>query len=122
MASKKATKKVATRSAAASKALPASKSATKYDSTISKTSAYKKIMENGGGKIFSVVCNTKNTEGRKLTGRLQAPSKVKGTGKATNVAALGMLRIYDMVEHGWKTINLQTMSALKIGGKSYRVK
>lgn len=108
-----------TKTPAAKVKLPTSKSQALRK--IGRTKAADLIKENGPYKIFSVDAITKKRE-RTFTGRLTAPSKVKGTvKKVPNVSALGMLRIYDMVDHSWKTVNLQTMYGLRIGGEKFKV-
>lgn len=90
---------------------------------IGKTEAAELILGTKG-KIFSVTVDTVKTKGRILTGRLDSTKKVKKrNSKGTpNVSSLGMVRIYDMVEHAWKTINLQTVKAVRTGGINYVVR
>jgi hypothetical protein len=118
---------VATGKVVVKKAAVKKKAAKKKLSTIGRLKAIALIKANGPAKIFSVTVDTKKTLGRVLTGRLTKPAKkVKGTKtKAVvvpDLSPLGMIRIYDMVDHGWKTANMQTMSGLRVGGKAYNVK
>jgi hypothetical protein len=96
------------------------KKSSKRSLSISRTAAGN-LIQDMGGKIFSVTVDTRNTPNRVLTGRLTGPTK--GTGRAvSNVRNLGMVRIYDMVEHAWKTIDLRNVTALRCNGTSYAVR
>jgi hypothetical protein len=98
---------------------------TKTTATVGRTSILKLLEKNGKGKIFSITAATKTDPNRKFTGRLSAPGTLSG-GKARsttpNVGSIGMLRMYDMINKGWRTVNLQTVTNLKCGGVTYKVR
>lgn len=129
----KKTTPVATATTRAAKpTAPAKKSAQKYDGTLARTKILSTLEAYGKGKIFSITANTKETENRVFTGRLTAPKSVTDaqtsrarTGRrrgAPNVASIGMLRMWDMINKGWRTVNLQEVTMLKAGGKVLRVR
>lgn len=71
------------------------------------------LLNNVNGRIFSCTFTKKdNTVGR-VTGQ-----KVKSSKPTTS---MGYMKVYDMVKHGTRTINLQTLITLKVGGKVYQV-
>jgi hypothetical protein len=71
------------------------------------------MLNNINGRIFSCTFTKKDGTEGKVTGQ-----KVK-TSKPTT--AMGYLKVYDMVKHGTRTVNLQTLKTLKINGKTYTV-
>lgn len=100
-------------------AKPATKTAT--TNTIGRVEAAT-LVKNTNGKIFSATYIKKDGSERTLTGKLGVTKGVKGTGTSPDVSSIGMVRLYDMVGKGWKMLNLQTVSQVKTGGRTYRVR
>lgn len=93
--------------------------------TISKTKAIALIKANGPNKIMSFTVATTKDPNRKLTGSINPPLAKRGSSKAkteVNLTDQGMLRIWDKVEHGYKTVNLQNLKGLRVGGGNYIVR
>ena len=110
---KSAPTKVATKKAA--------KPASTATPTIGRTEAATMIKATKG-KIFAATFIKKDGTERVLTGKLKVQKDVKGAKKVADVTQIGMIRVYDMVGHKWRMLNLQTTSKLKTGGKTYNVR
>lgn len=89
---------------------------------LARTKVLETIKANGGAKIFSIKAPTKKDPNRVFTGRLTPPKANTPQTAGSNVASLGMLRIWDMVNKGWRTVNLQKCTQLKLGGTVYTIK
>ena len=94
--------------------------------TIGKTKAADIIL-NSNGKFLTAVFATKENPTRKMTFRLSvtkhlSTNPAKKTRKVASVAPIGMVTVYDMLEKGYRTVNLQTLSYLKAGGVEYKVR
>jgi hypothetical protein len=72
------------------------------------------------GKIFSATFTKENGEERQLTGRMDVTKGVKGTGKPTELYS-PTLKVFDMQKDSFRTINLATVTALKVEGVEYTV-
>lgn len=118
--SKKTVNTVKKSTPVAKKPTPAKTTPSTTTSRIGRVAAAE-LIKNSGGKFFTVTFASKTNTARQLTGQLR--KEVATTGKkAPNVSALGMIRVYDMLSKGWRTVNTQTISSLKLGGRVYNVR
>lgn len=91
--------------------------------TISRFKAYELMKETSAkGSFFSVtfVKRTDNTL-RKMNCRLGVRKFLKGGKLPYDPLEKGLLPVYDVVKKGYRTINLETVTELSVGGKSYVV-
>ena len=86
---------------------------------IGKTKAAE-LINDSKGRIFTATFTKKTGEERVMNCRKGVQKGVKGTGK-NNTESLGMITVYDMQERGFKKLNLQEVTALKINKESYKV-
>jgi len=94
--------------------------------TIDRLEAYKKIILSKGA-IFTVSFTKKNGERRVMNCRLGVKKHLKGgrlynSPKNFNPIEKLQVIVFDMQKKQYRTINLDTMFALKIGSKEYEVK
>lgn len=74
------------------------------------------------GFASAVIVKDDGTE-RKLTFRPSVTKNLKKSSrKAPNVEQIGMMRVYDMMEKDYRTINLQTFKSLTTGGITYKIR
>lgn len=87
--------------------------------TISKSRAVE-LMKTSQGRFFTVSFTKKDNSERTINGRTKVTKGSKG-GKnpATN---LGYVSVYSTKEKGYRNVNSQTITSLKINGNTYRVK
>lgn len=78
------------------------------------------LINDSKGRIFTATFIKKNGEERVMNCRKGVQKGVKGTGKS-NTQSLGIISVYDMQEKGFKKLNLQEVTALKINKESYKV-
>ena len=84
------------------------------------------IIEATGGTIYSVVFTKKPKPGyavgetRKMVTRNNVHKDVKGTG-APLPAGSPLRRRFDLQANAWRSINLETTSEIRAGGKIYKV-
>jgi hypothetical protein len=83
-------------------------------STINETLAQIQKAEN---TIFSVVFTKKDGSIRKMVARLNVKKGVNGKGMAYNPIEKGLLPVFDMEKRGFRMINLNTVTELKIKGE-----
>ncbi len=79
--------------------------------TINKTQAVE-LMENSKGRYFTVTFATKNNPNRVMNCNCKKGAKT----------ALGYLRVYSPKDKGYRSVNPQTVNALKINNITYKVK
>lgn len=80
------------------------------------------MISEAGGRFFTATFITKNGEPRTMTCRRHVTKGVKGTGnKNADTTALGIITVYDMLNKGFRKMNLQTLTNLKINKATYRV-
>ena len=72
-----------------------------------------------GSKFFTVKFKKKDGTIRKLNGKLGVTKHLKGGVKKYDASSLGYITVYDNVNKGYRTINLNTLQELKCG-KVYR--
>jgi len=89
--------------------------------TISRTQAATLITESNG-KIFTATVTKKDGKSRKMNCRLHVKKGVKGKTKTPNIGLLGMVKVYDMQEKGYRTLNLPNVTELRINKSSYTVR
>ena len=75
-----------------------------------------------GNSFFSVTFTKKNGELRKLNGRRGVTKYVTGEGLKYAPSGYGLLTVYDIQAKGYRMINANTITALKIRGINYLVK
>lgn len=83
---------------------------------ISKTKAATLIL-GSKGRFFTAVVTTKNNVQRTMNCQLRLKSK----GQAPDVSKIGMVRVWEPSSKAYKTINLQNLTSLSIGGQTYSV-
>lgn len=84
------------------------------------------LINNSKGRIFTVVftkvdgtLRTMNCRKGVVKGIVKEVNRKK---KAVDTENLGLITVYDMQEKGYKKVNLQTISSLKINKEIYKVK
>jgi WYL_2, Sm-like SH3 beta-barrel fold len=71
------------------------------------------------GKIFSATFTKKNGETRHMVARLGVKMHLKGGELKYDAEALNYLIVFDMQKKAYRTINFNTLSNIKFGGKIY---
>lgn len=74
---------------------------------------------NLNGKIFTVEFTKKNGEQRKMLCRTGVKKYVKGIGQRYNPREKGLIGVYDLQKSGYRMINLETITSVKCGNKSF---
>ena len=87
---------------------------------ISKVTATEKILANGG-KFFGVTFTKKNGAERNMTARRGVTRYVTGEGLKYAPSDYGLLNVYDVNAKGYRMVNSQTLTALRINGEVYEV-
>ena len=82
--------------------------------------AVKDILDGMGGSFFGVtfVKRGDNTV-RTMNCRRKVKKGIKGTGKRTKKT--GLYTVYDMIEEGYRTINMSGIHRIRTNGVEYRV-
>lgn len=80
----------------------------------------KEMIENTKGRIFVANFIKATGEQRKMVCRLGVRKGLTGTGRSYTKENL--VTVYDMVNHGYRTINLETMKNFKCGKKVWQNK
>ena len=88
---------------------------------IGKTKAAE-LINDSKGRFFTATFRKKNGESRVINCRRGVTKGVKGTGKAINTDVLGMITVYAVQEKGYKKLNLQTLTNLRINKCEYRIR
>jgi hypothetical protein len=88
---------------------------------IKRTEAKRMIFETKG-KIFGVKFTKKNGEERTMQCRRGVSKGVKGEGLKYNPEKFNLIPVFDMSNDGFRMINADTISEVKIGGTRYTVK
>lgn len=70
-------------------------------------------------KIFSVTFRKKNGEMRDMVCRTGVKKGVTGKGMNYCPVSKGLLSVYDMQAKGFRIVNLNTLTRLKIDGKEF---
>ena len=92
---------------------------------ISKEEA-RKIIKGSGGQFLSVRFTKKDGEVRDLNGRVGVHKSkyapLKNVGLRYNPKDYGLVGIFDAQKKAYRMINIDTISQLKISGKTYQIK
>jgi hypothetical protein len=79
------------------------------------------IRELAGNTIFSATFTKKDGSERKMLCRLNVRKDLKDIGHKFDADKQGLLCVYDMINKGYRFVNLNTTTELKIKGKTYLV-
>ena len=86
----------------------------------------KKIIKGSGGQFISVTFIKKDGEVRNLNGRIGVHKSkyapLKNVGLRYNPKDYGLVGIFDAQKKAYRMINIDTISQLKISGKTYQIK
>lgn len=81
------------------------------------------MIRQSNGSIFGVDFIKRSTgELRKMTARLGVKKHLKGGVAAYDAAAKDLIFVYDITAEGYRSIALDAITALRIGGEQYEVK
>ena len=83
--------------------------------------AVRGIMLRSNGHIFSCVFTKKDGAQRTIVARLGVQSHLHG-GESTTKDKPSLVTVYDMNNRGYRNININTVSELKVQGTQYTVK
>lgn len=87
--------------------------------TITKSRAVE-LIKNSQGKFFTVSFMKKDNTERTINGRIKVTKNSKG-GK-NPATELGYISMYSNKDDGYRNVNSQTLTSLKINGNIYKVK
>lgn len=87
--------------------------------TITRSKAVE-LIKNSQGRFFTVSFTKKDNTERTINGRTKVTKGSKG-GKNPAIN-LGYISVYSTKEKGYRNVNSQTITSLKINGETYRVK
>lgn len=73
------------------------------------------------GKFFTATFTTKDFRIRVLNGRLGVKKHLSGGTLKFSPSSKDLVTVYDVKSKGYRTINLNTLTKLKINGKVYNV-
>jgi len=80
------------------------------------------MIRTSNGAIFGVDFVKRTTgEVRKMTARLGVKKHLKGGEAAYDAAAKDLIFVYDITAEGYRTIALDAITGLRIGGEKYEV-
>ena len=79
------------------------------------------IIKENENKIFSVIFIKKDGTMRKMNCKRKVKKHLKGGKLAFNPIVKGLLSVYDMVNKGYRFINLNTLISIKIENKEYKI-
>tara|TARA_R110000803_G_scaffold39252_5_gene84643 strand:- start:2357 stop:2674 length:318 start_codon:yes stop_codon:yes gene_type:complete len=71
------------------------------------------------GKFFTIAFYKNNGDLRELTGRFGVTKDLNGKGLKYDAKAVGNMIVYDMINHGYRTINRKRVVAIQSKGKIY---
>jgi len=80
------------------------------------------LIENSGGRIFTVEHIKKDGTPRQTNCRLDVKAYVNGKGLKYNPSEKGLVPVYDMQIKAYRMVNLKTITKLNIYGVRYHVK
>ena len=78
------------------------------------------VMTSSKGQIFSCEFIKKDGSLRKMIARLGVIKDLKGGNNGASYKN-GLVTVYDMVKGGYRMINLQTITALRVSGVNYQI-
>jgi len=85
------------------------------------TEEAKRLIKDTNGKIFTATFTKKDGTERVMNARLGVKKYLKGGSLAYDAESKGLIPVYDMQIKGYRTINVNTISKLKIGKNTYDV-
>ena len=85
------------------------------------TEQAKQLIKDTKGKIFTATFTKKDGTVRVMNARLGVKKYLKGGSLAYDAELKGLIPVYDMQSEGYRTINVNTISKLKIGKNTYDV-
>ena len=78
------------------------------------------VIKSTHGKIFSCEFIKKDGSLRKMVARLGVAKDLKGGSNGASTKN-SLITVYDMVASAYRMVNLETLTALRVGGVSYEV-
>lgn len=81
----------------------------------------KYMLTNNKGRIVTVVYRKKDGSTRVINTRLGVKKNIKGVGLPYNPEDYGYIILWDLKKNNYRTVNLNTVDALKGGGKVYKI-
>lgn len=81
----------------------------------------KYILKNSKGKIITVVFKKKDGSIRVMNTRTGVVKNIKGVGLPYDPEKYGYFILWDMKKGNYRTVNANTVTALKSGGKTYTI-
>jgi hypothetical protein len=80
------------------------------------------ILKNSKGKIMTIVYRKKDGSIRTINTRTGVKKNITGAGLKYNPDEHGYVILWDLSKQAYRTVNLNTVTALKGGGKVYAIK
>ena len=87
---------------------------------INKSEVYNLLQENKNN-FFTVVFIKKNGEVRKMNCRLKVKKHLAGGKLKFKPLERGLLPVYDVLNKGYRMINLETLQSISMKGVNYKV-
>jgi hypothetical protein len=85
------------------------------------TEEAKQLIKGTKGKFFTVTFTKKDGTTRVMNARLGVKAYLKGGELPYDPDTKGLIPVYDMKNNGYRMINVNTISNLKIGSNEYQV-
>ena len=82
-------------------------------------SELRKLIEESGGKIFTLEFLKADGSFRRMTARREVRKGVQGVGLSYDPGAAGAVVVYDMAQGGHRTVKLAAVQRLRLDGKDY---
>jgi len=73
------------------------------------------------GKFFTVTFTKKNGEERRMTARLKVTKHLKRGKQPYNPFEKGLITVFDTGKLAYRTVNVDAVSKLTLGGETFRV-
>jgi hypothetical protein len=80
-----------------------------------------KLMLGTSGRIFSATFKKSNGEVREMVCRLGVRKGVTGAGRKYKPIEYGLVGVFDMQNDGFRMINLNTLTKIKVNGVEYSI-
>jgi len=87
-----------------------------------KRSEAERLIKESNGKIMTVVFVKKDGAVRVLNCRRAVSKGVKGVGMSYNPEDFNLLPVYDMQNHGFRMINIDTVKEVRSQGKIFKIR
>ena len=88
--------------------------------TLATQDSIRQLIESSKGKIFSVCFTKKDGTDRVMVGKLGVKKHLKG-GDSTTAHLRYLITCFDMQKGAYRSINLETVKWVKLGGTVYEV-